>query len=226
MATPVPSDLGVRLPATPAPHSCERSKARKTGAQLRDNRKSAKNDAKCVKSPASPPSSARLEVEPFSVAQRECPLSPAITEPEAPLPLKRINWSSQASIAAESGTNTTCTTRTSATRKTRNNCGTTAVFCTLNDGLSLNTTGMSTTLSRLQLWELDCLPQLCTYNTTTLSMYCNRRISGTDHRNLPLRHDRGGNDITAKTVHLAMHTGSVSNVQVSPVSSSTQLRGP
>ena len=30
-------------------HSCERSKARKTGAQLRDNRKSAKNDAKCVK---------------------------------------------------------------------------------------------------------------------------------------------------------------------------------
>ena len=32
-------------------HSCERSKARKTGAQLRDNRRSAKNDAKCVKKP-------------------------------------------------------------------------------------------------------------------------------------------------------------------------------
>ena len=64
----------------------------------------------------------------------------------------------RASTAAESGTNTTCTTGTSTTRKTRNNCGTTAVFCTLNHGLSLNTTGMSTTLSRLQLWELDCLP--------------------------------------------------------------------
>ena len=32
-------------------HRCERSKARKTGAQLRDNRRSAKNDAKCVKKP-------------------------------------------------------------------------------------------------------------------------------------------------------------------------------
>ena len=30
-------------------HSCERSKARKTGAQLRHSRRSAKNDAKCVK---------------------------------------------------------------------------------------------------------------------------------------------------------------------------------
>ena len=30
-------------------HSCEHSKARKTGAQLRDNRRSAKNGAKCVK---------------------------------------------------------------------------------------------------------------------------------------------------------------------------------
>ena len=112
-----------------------------------------------------------------------------------------------------------------------------------------------------------------------LSMYCNRRITGTDHRNLPLRHDRGGNDITAKTAHLAMHNHghvnqveelqattslhehrdvhqhqhsqaqrshggchwercvrelyhhepsarSVSNVQTSPVSSSTQVRGP
>ena len=53
-ATPVPSHLGVKLPATPAPlepsstHSCERLKARKTGAQLRDNRRSEKNDAKCV----------------------------------------------------------------------------------------------------------------------------------------------------------------------------------
>ena len=32
-------------------HSCERSKARKTGAQLRDNQGSAKDDAKCVKTP-------------------------------------------------------------------------------------------------------------------------------------------------------------------------------
>ena len=222
---------------------------------------------------------------PFSVAQRECPPSPAKTETEfeAPLPLKRMNWSlhdHRASIAAESGTNTTCTTGTPATRKTRNNCGTTAVFCTLNHGLSLNTKGMSTTLSRLQRWELDCLPQLCTYNTTTtLSMYCNRRNSGTDHRNLPLRHDRGGNNITiglrtwrctitgmstrsknCKQPRLCMSTGtstntsnsqaqrshggghwerrvrelyhhepsagSVSNVQVSPMSSSTQVRGP
>ena len=46
---------GSKLPATPAPlkpsstHSCERSKARRTGAQLQDNRRSAKNDAKCVR---------------------------------------------------------------------------------------------------------------------------------------------------------------------------------
>ena len=32
-------------------HRCERSKARKTGAQLRHSRRSAKNDAKCVKKP-------------------------------------------------------------------------------------------------------------------------------------------------------------------------------
>ena len=32
-------------------HSCEHLKARKTGAQLRDNRRSAKNDAKCLKKP-------------------------------------------------------------------------------------------------------------------------------------------------------------------------------
>ena len=47
-------------------------------------------------------------------------MSPAITESEAPPPLKRINWSlhdHRASIAAESGTSTTCTTGTPATRK-------------------------------------------------------------------------------------------------------------
>ena len=112
------------------------------------------------------------------VAQRECPLSPAITESEAPPPLKRMNWS-------------------------------------LQHGLSLNTKDMSTTLSGLQLWELDCLPQLCTYNTTTTeSMYCNKRNTGTDHRNLPLRRDRGGDDITTKTAHLAMHNhGHVNQVE-------------
>ena len=35
-------------PEPSSTHSCERSKTRKTGAQLRDNRKSTKNDAKCV----------------------------------------------------------------------------------------------------------------------------------------------------------------------------------
>ena len=39
----------LRHPLEPSStHSCERSNARKTGAQLRDNRRSAKNDAKCV----------------------------------------------------------------------------------------------------------------------------------------------------------------------------------
>ena len=58
LADPVPSHLGVRLPATPAPpwsprrrRTLHRRGARKTGAQLRDNRRSAKNDAKCVKKP-------------------------------------------------------------------------------------------------------------------------------------------------------------------------------
>ena len=36
-------------------HSCERSKARKTGVQLRDNRRSAKNYAKCGENPSSLP---------------------------------------------------------------------------------------------------------------------------------------------------------------------------
>ena len=55
---------------------------------------------------------------PFSVAQLECPPSTVKTEPGTPLLLKRINLSlhdHRASIAAESGTNTTCTTGTSAT---------------------------------------------------------------------------------------------------------------
>ena len=52
--------------------------------------------------------------------------------------------------------------------------------------MSLNTTGMSTTLSKeetAQLWDLDCLPHLrtncrtCTTKSITLSMYCSWRIS-------------------------------------------------
>ena len=39
------------LPEPSSTHSCGRSRARKTGAQLRDTRRSAKNDAKCVKKP-------------------------------------------------------------------------------------------------------------------------------------------------------------------------------
>ena len=45
-------------------HTCEHSKARKTGAQLRDNRRSGKNEAKCVKNPSSLP---LLKVEHLSL---------------------------------------------------------------------------------------------------------------------------------------------------------------
>ena len=146
-------------------------------------------------------------------------INSAMNESEAPLLLKRRNLSlHDHRDVRRKRHHTTCTTGTSATIATHNNCGTPAVFCTLNHGLSLNTKGMSTTLSRLQLWELDCHPQLCTYNTTTtLSMYCNRRYTGTDHRNLPLRHDRSGDDVTTKTAHLAMlnhgHVNRVKEVQ-------------
>ena len=45
-------------------------------------------------------------------------------------------------------------------------------------------------------------------------MYCNRRNTGTDHANLPLRHDRSGDDITTQTAHLAMHNhGHVNQVE-------------
>ena len=57
----------LRLPPEPSTHSCEQPRARKTGAQLRDTRRSAKNDAKCVKKPlhcCSTPSRV-----PFSAAQ-------------------------------------------------------------------------------------------------------------------------------------------------------------
>ena len=106
-----------------------------------------------------------------------------MNESEAP-PLLKRNLSlhdHRASIAAENGTTRPAQQGHRPTRATRNNCGTSAVFCPLNHRLSLNIKGMSTTLSRLQLWELDCLPQLCTYNTTTtLSMYCREK-----HRNGP-----------------------------------------
>ena len=44
-----PHDELASPPEPSSTHSCEHSKARKTGAQLRDNQRSAKNDAKCVK---------------------------------------------------------------------------------------------------------------------------------------------------------------------------------
>ena len=58
LATPVSSHLGVRLPATPALPSSPRAltvvsarKLEKTGAQLRDNRRSAKNDCNMRRKP-------------------------------------------------------------------------------------------------------------------------------------------------------------------------------
>ena len=47
MSTPPQDELTNPLEPS-STHSCEHSKARKTGAQPRDNRRSAKNDAKCV----------------------------------------------------------------------------------------------------------------------------------------------------------------------------------
>ena len=136
-------------------HSCERSKARKTGAQLRESRRSTKKWRKMRRKPLHRHHNQHgWKSSTLLCCTTRCPLTLAMNESEAPLLLKRTNLSlhdHRASIAAESGTNTTCTTRTSATITTRDNCGTTAVFCTLNHGhLSLNTTRMSTTLSRLQ----------------------------------------------------------------------------
>ena len=61
------------------------SRAPKTGAQLRDNRRSAKNDAKSVKIPLIAAITKNAgSVVPVCVAQLECPLKQAMTEFEAP----------------------------------------------------------------------------------------------------------------------------------------------
>ena len=66
------------------------SRAPKTGAQLRDNRRSAKNDAKSVKIPLIAAITKNAEsIVPVCVAQLECPQMARCTESEAPLLLMR-----------------------------------------------------------------------------------------------------------------------------------------
>ena len=151
------------------------------------NRRSAKNDAKSAKKSftAAITSTAASRV-PFSVAQLECPLSPAKTESEA-LPL------SQPSLRDHRDERTVDELRQQGHRPPCQmccNCGTIAVLCTLTPSICRCTpTGMSTTLSKheydeLQLWELGCLLTVCArlvgpaqQTSITLSMYCNWRIS-------------------------------------------------